>query len=342
MKRLWAAAESFDPRGLPLSLSRSLLAMAQLAFVAFTPDRFLLLSSPAIARSSCTGTAGLTLWCVTPASQMCDALNRVFVLLVLFGVLVGFRPRWLCIPHWYVSFSIAVDVTIADGGTAVAQIMTALLIPACLADERVWHWRRAAGPMPAAWRGSSYAAHLVMRVQVAVIYVTAALSKLAYPSWRNGTALRTLAASPQYGAAPAIRSLVERLLAPHAVTATVTWAAVVSELSIGLSALLPAGFRRRGLVLAVCLHASIIVGLGLFSFGLTMIALLLSVQATASSERPSTRSSIPESRKTHSDDFIHDHSAGSIQNLRVGLESVSSALDVGVRAGVPVDRPTGL
>lgn len=46
MNRFLESAAFFDPRGKFLAVARSLLALAQLGFILFTPDRDLLLTVP--------------------------------------------------------------------------------------------------------------------------------------------------------------------------------------------------------------------------------------------------------------------------------------------------------
>ena len=67
-------------------------------------------------------------------------------------------PRWTCVPHWYVAFSLADSITQPDGGDAVAAIATMLFIPMLLGDDRVWQWSRPAGPLAPFARGSAHAA----------------------------------------------------------------------------------------------------------------------------------------------------------------------------------------
>jgi antimicrobial peptide system SdpB family protein len=126
-------------------------------------------------------------------------------------VATGFAPRWLCIPHWYVSFSIASTMPLINGGEQVAEILTALLIPMCLGDTRWWHWAKPTAISPV-WRGSAYAAHVVLRIQVVIIYAEAALSKLAHPAWRHGTAVPILLNDPANGLPFAVRPVANEYL----------------------------------------------------------------------------------------------------------------------------------
>jgi antimicrobial peptide system SdpB family protein len=266
--RLTQAAHHHEPRSRYLAAGRSVLAIAQLFFLLATPDRILFLhqlAGPSVI--SCGGLKATTLWCATSP----DA-GRVAAIAVLLGVASGFRPRWLCIPHWYVSFSIAADVTVIDGGARVAEIVAGLLIPACLGDERTWQWVRPRTPIAPSWRGAAYAALLVLRLQMAIIYLSASLTKSAFAPWRDGDAIQALVRDPQFGVPAGIVPSVERLLTHPPLAAMLTWSIIVVEIGIAVS--MAGGRRSRlaGTAAAVCLHAAIILVMGLVGFGLIMIA----------------------------------------------------------------------
>ncbi|MFF4651791.1 HTTM domain-containing protein [Streptomyces sp. NPDC001380] len=214
---------------------------------------------------------------------------------VLTTVVVGFKPRWFCVPHCYIAFSPASRMSPADGGEQVAQIATLLFIPLCLGDARTWHWQEPSGPIAPSHRGSAYAALLVLRCQVAVVYLEAALSKLAYPSWRNGTAVPILLDDPEFGLPSALRPGVVRLLARGWPSTVVTWGTMVVELAICICVLPGPRARRCALMLTVLLHSAIAVAMGLMSFGLTMIATVLA----ATARPPRAEPTAPEPATIH-------------------------------------------
>lgn len=275
-KRVEAAVAAFDPSGTAVQLARSLLAFAQLTVLLANPDRTLFGTVPGQSpRQLCSGISRATLWCVAgPGTAPGDAARAV-ALLVLGAVVLGLWPRWTCVPHWYVAFSFVARTVVVDGGDQVAQIATLLLIPICLGDARRWQWARPERPLPPAWRGAAYAGHLLLRWQIAIVYFDAALSKLAHHSWRSGAAVPLLVRDPVFGLPAGARPFAEGLLGPAWAGDTVTWAVIAVELSIAVSVLCGARFRRAGLVLTVLLHAAIILAMGLFGFGVIMIAVVL-------------------------------------------------------------------
>jgi len=272
------AAEGFEARGLALSTGRSLLALAELTVLLATPGRILFGSTPyASPDRLCSGVGMLSLWCVQGAGTQPGTVNLTIAVVILGAVVVGLWPRWLCVPHWYVAFSVATRMVVPNGGEDVAQILTMLLIPVCLGDTRTCQWRRPDHPMAPGWRGSAYAGYLLLRCQIAIIYLDASLSKLEFHSWQSGTAVPILLNNPQFGLPLEIRPAVERWLSPVWIGAAVTWAVIAIEITVAVTMLFGTRVRRVGLVLAVCLHLAIVIVMGLFSFGLIMISLVMVV-----------------------------------------------------------------
>jgi antimicrobial peptide system SdpB family protein len=274
---LAAAVETFEPRGLPLALTRSLLALASLVTLVFSPDRALFVGGPAAPEGMrCGGPARLSLWCLSGASSHGLLVSRLAAEAVLLAALTGFRPRWTCVPHWYVSASLAWSMTEPNGGDSAAMMVTLLLIPALVRDDRRWHWTRPRTPLPPAWRGSAYAAWLALRCQVALIYLQAALTKAAVPEWRHGEAMATVFSDPEYGFPRFVRNHFGAVLANGFVIHAATWGTLAVELAIAGCVLAGRRGRRAGVLLAVPLHCAIGLGMGLVSFGTVMVAMNLS------------------------------------------------------------------
>lgn len=269
-ERLDCAVERFDPRALSLALGRGLLAAAQLAMLATNPDAVLFPED-----ALCGGVRVASLWCLADRSGAGMLAARILTVAVLVLVLVGYRPRWTAIPHWYVTASLAASLPVANGGDRIAQLTTMLLIPLCLGDGRRWHWTPARSPLPPRWRGAAFAALLAVRAQLAVIYLYAALSKLADPMWRHGGAMALVWADPYFGLPRPVAPLFAPVLRSYWMIAAVSWSVVAVQLVLAAALLGSEWWRRAALGLGTVLHASIGILMGLPIFGLTMIALLL-------------------------------------------------------------------
>jgi antimicrobial peptide system SdpB family protein len=282
-------AAGYEPRNRRLAVARTLVALAELTNLLLSSDSVLFMNTPgSTPQDRCTGLADPTLWCALGERGDGGLEARILAAGVLCLAAAGLAPRWTCLPHWYVAFSFSVDVTIGNGGDQVAQVFTMLLIPQCLGDPRLWQWSAAHGAgggaratraLPAVTRGSAYAAQLILRIQIAVIYLECGVEKLARPEWRNGCAMHSLMNDPQFGFPPPLREIAAPLLDRQVIAIVLGWSVVAVEIAIALLVLSGAFARRYALTLAVCLHIAIILALGLFSFGLIMIGTVLSVSA---------------------------------------------------------------
>ncbi|CRK57726.1 hypothetical protein [Alloactinosynnema sp. L-07] len=253
-------------------MGRSMLALATLSVVVATPDSALfpyLTAQPDGPR--CDGLRSLSLWCVGGGSPAALTIARVATVFVLVLVVVGYRPRWTCVPHWYATVSIGVSVYLPNGGDRAAQVATLLLIPLCVGDHRRWHWKTPTAPLAPWSGGSAYAAHLVLRLQVAIIYGHAAVAKLTESIWRDGTAVHYAMQDAYFGAPEGFLRLVESV--PGLVLA-LTWGAVVLEVVIAVAILGGPRTRTVALTCGIALHTAFAVAFGLISFGLVMISVL--------------------------------------------------------------------
>jgi antimicrobial peptide system SdpB family protein len=269
---------AFEPRSIQFGAARSIVAAAQLSVFVFNPVDLLQPAIPGdLEGVRCGGIGHASLWCFGPPTGAWPHVARAVCIIVLVVSASGYRPRFTCVPHWYVAFSMTAGLSVTNGGDHVAQILLMLMIPACLGDDRTWHWQPPATPIPASLHGSAYAAQCVLRLQAAVIYLEAGLAKVVVPEWRAGTALTAVAHHPTYGFPQPLLQLAESGSVPW--LALGTWSAMGAELATGL--LILGGYRARRCALAVgsLLHTTILVTMGLASFEVIMIALLIAVNA---------------------------------------------------------------
>ena len=200
-------------------------------------------------------------------------LAKAAAVILLVLVISGWRPRWTALPHWWVSYSFAASAAVIDGGDLVAATLSLLLLPVALTDRRVWHWRGIGdGGVP-----SSVAAQtglLLVRVQVSVIYLFAAVLKLPTETWANGTALYYWWTHPKFGTWGPFRWLTD-LVGPTRWVVPLTWGVLALELSLAFALVAPARLRTRLLPLAALFHVGIALLHGLPSFALTMVGALV-------------------------------------------------------------------
>jgi antimicrobial peptide system SdpB family protein len=267
----------WESRGLPIAVGRCLVGVATLLSITFTPDSGLVGTSADLAADGhCDGIGSISLWCVSDSVSGGLLAARVLSICVLAVAISGYRPQWTCVPQWYVTFSFGSSVLVQQGGDGVAKVATLLLIPLCLGDPRAWQWQRPNDLVSPKWRGAACAAHLVLRLQVLVIYATAAVSKLTDSAWLHGTAIYFVANNPTNGFPPSLRAIVGPLLGSYPLVAALSWSVIGIESVIALTIIGSPRARLIALLSSVVLHVGIGVLMSLPAFSLTMIGLTLS------------------------------------------------------------------
>ncbi|MCE6995294.1 hypothetical protein LZG04_10795 [Saccharothrix sp. S26] len=290
-----------EPRGVPLAVGRSLLAAAGLLTILFSSDSVLFVRTAELPDGMrCAGVRAASLWCVMGPTESGLLVSRVLAVAVLVLVLVGFSPKWTCVPHWYVSFSLAAAMDMANGGDTIAQVATMLLVPICLGDDRVSQWRPVLRPLAPSWRGSAFAAHLGLRGQLCLIYLGAVTAKLMDPLWRHGAAMNIVAHHPQYGFPASVRELLSPALNSYWFVAVLSWSVIGAQVAIALLILGRRKHRLIALVLGCGLHLGIMFLMSLMSFGMVMIALLIISFASATPLRRADQPSVATEQRSRS------------------------------------------
>ena len=253
-------------------LARSMLALATLLTLLANPAgelfRPLVIDDPGIIDRRAID--GLSLFLLARDHL---GLAKVVAILLLLPVVIGWRPRLTALPHWWISYSLAASGATIDGGDLVAATLSLLLLPVALTDRRAWHWR-GIGDGGVTASVAAQTGLLLVRVQVSVIYLFAAVLKLPSETWANGTALYYWWSHPKFGAWGPLRWLTD-LVGPTRWVVPLTWGVLVLELCLAFSLVAPPRLRTRLLPFAVLFHVGIALLHGLPTFALTMIAALV-------------------------------------------------------------------
>ncbi|HEX8631086.1 MAG TPA: sporulation-delaying protein SdpB family protein [Catenuloplanes sp.] len=257
-----------------LGLARTLLALGTLGTLLATSPRVLM--SPLADGTKvpvCSGISQAGVWCAVPGFH--GEAARWLCVAVLVVTASGWRPRLTGVAHWYVSWSLIVNVTVIDGGDQVTAVLTLLLIPVTLTDPRRWHWERPRRRATGASRVVAYAALLLVQAQVAGLYLHASVAKLGVTEWADGTAMYYWLRNAGFGAPGWLRPLTDAVTGSAAGVAMLTWSAIVLEFTLAVAILLRPAAKRRLLVAGIGFHAMIAVTMGLPSFSTAMTAALL-------------------------------------------------------------------
>jgi antimicrobial peptide system SdpB family protein len=194
-------------------------------------------------------------------------------------VVSGWRPRYTGVLHWWLSFSFSVATTVAEGGDQINAILTLLLVPVTLMDPRRWHWAEwtpdlsRVGPQIRALVAASCLT--VIRLQVAVIYFHAGITKLSVPEWSNGTAIYYWFTHPVYGMNDPIKALAMPALASSVGVTVLTWGVIFVELLLASALVMDKRYYPKLLIPGVAFHGGIVIAHGLASFFFAMAGALV-------------------------------------------------------------------
>ncbi|KAA8999804.1 hypothetical protein F4V43_15900 [Paenibacillus spiritus] len=259
-------------------LARTLIALSLLLTLITNDVTTLFKPAAGINEYPSCSVYAVSIFCVLPNNYPNLELLKWISVLILLIVASGWRPRFTGILHWWVASSLQNTGITLDGGEQVATVLTLLLIPVTLFDHRKWHWLP---PRSDNTMTSTGIPHLIsflflfsIRVQMAIIYFNAALSKLKNKEWIDGTAIYYYFHDPMLGLNSFLLSLLNPLIESSFVV-LLTWGTIIVELLLGSGIVAHKEKRFFFLYLGLALHTLIAICLGLYSFSLVMFAGLI-------------------------------------------------------------------
>ncbi|MFP9114343.1 sporulation-delaying protein SdpB family protein [Flavobacterium sp. RHBU_3] len=259
--------------------SRSLLALASLLTLLFNDASTIFRPILGIDEYPiCTGTiGGFSLFCLFSNHL---GVAMWIAILILFLVVIGIYPRFTGILHWWINFSLISSSPLVDGGEHVAAVISLLLVPITLMDDRKWHWTEVRITQDdklskKAKRLVAISAYQVIRIQVAVIYLHAAVAKCSVPEWANGTALFYWFNDEMFGLSYLVKPIISPLINNGYTLTLFTWSIVILEFFLFAGLFMKPKYRRTLLFFGIVFHAGIALVHGLISFALIMIGALV-------------------------------------------------------------------
>ena len=266
------AIDNHSPETRVLGTGRSLIALAQLSIIVLTPSSNLLnipvKGQPT--KPSCEGIGNMGAFCVFP--QEISWLAKSVLVLALVIVISGIYPRITSWLHVWATFSISVGISLPDGGEQAAQVLVVLIALVLLGDNRRNHWSSGSSQRRnSVLLGVSTASHILLRLQIAFIYIDAAITKTAVQEWQEGSAVYYVSRGAYFGVSGPLSDLVLWVTEKPLVSLVLTWGTIVLELAIAFFILLKVKFRWVALAVCTLLHIGIILIIGLWSFALVMI-----------------------------------------------------------------------
>ena len=259
-------------------VARSLLALATAGTLAFNSPGTLFRPAAGLPPAPyCLGPGRISLFCLVPHDRLW--LARWLGVAILLVVASGWRPRFTALFHWWIAFSLFVSATIPDGGDQATSVLTLLMLPVALTDPRRWHWQALPEQTPTATRHVlrllALSALLVIRVQVAGIYLNSSIAKLAVTEWRDGTAVYYWISQPVFGAPGWLHGILLAVAATSLGVIAMTWGTLILEFTLGIAIVMPRRSWKYLLVAGILFHGSIALMMGLASFSIAMAGALI-------------------------------------------------------------------
>jgi len=282
--RHWARS----PHGFQLTLARSVLAASTVVVLTFNRAS-VLLHDPTTARASptsCDNLASLGAFCIASAEHLEQV--RWLLILLCAPALLGLVPAVAAPLHAYAAFTVASNTVGIEGGDFLVASSSLIMVVVCATDCRLHGWSARSSARPASAYIPAQVFLLGLRVQVAYVYLEAATVKQVHPIWADGSALWYWTQQPNFGARPEVRDLLEVVLAQGSAVHALTWGVIVTEYVLAFAVL---AARRRlprllTLALGVSMHLVFALVLGLITFFVSMLGVLLLVTWRAGDAMP--------------------------------------------------------
>lgn len=259
-----------------IQLARALLALSTLITLLWTSDsslfRILIGADDVIA---CDGVLAFGSYCALPNRPLASLIGVLVCVWVVSGVL----PRWSALPQAWIAFSVDSAVSISEGGDQINHNLSLILGLLALLDSRKMGWslpQTGAArhvPAPAVLQSIDRVLIVIALVQIAFVYFHSAVGKMIVPEWSEGSAVYYIL-NGQFGGPRSLDMLLGLLANPY-VSLICTWAVIVLELLLAISLLVPSRARKAILMSGFVFHCGIIVFMGLWSFGIAMMACLV-------------------------------------------------------------------
>lgn len=284
MRNAIAEYISFYTKSSPITvvygLARTLLALGTFITFSFnsTDDLFINLAETINSDNVSTSSIVRAINIFTLLGAKNLLIAKILVLLILSLVIIGWRPRFTGILHWWVSFSFSSISPTIDGGDTIASIITFFFIPICLSDNRKFHWSAHTDNYNSPYLNLFlWSLVFIIRLQVCIIYLHSGIDKLRIEEWQNGTCTYYWFTNNIYGAAAWLKPLVEFLMAKPIIVVAITWGTIIFEIVLGMSIFMDRKKINWRILLSIGIlfHLGIVLVFGLISFFMSMLSCLV-------------------------------------------------------------------
>ncbi|ETT84687.1 sporulation-delaying protein SdpB family protein [Bacillus mycoides] len=257
-------------------LARTIMALSTALTLAFNKAEILF--KPAVGVTeypSCSG--NISIFCIAPSTYFWLNIIRWICVFILIVVASGWRPQITAPFHWWISYSLQVSALTIDGGEQVAAVFSMLILPIALTDTRKSHWGRTneiekSGNLYT--RLIALLSYHAIRIQVAILYFNSTTAKLNQGEWIDGTAVYYYLQEHMLGLNPVLMDIFQPILSTWLIVIP-TWGTLIVQ-SILITALFaPKKYWKTIFLIAIFMHEIFAIMLGLISFSMIMISVLI-------------------------------------------------------------------
>lgn len=263
----------YNPYSNVYGFARTIIACATLLTLLFNDTTTLLTYTRN--NLSCEYITVPSLFCIANQLGISLEIVRFMMIFCLIVIASGWRPRYTGIIHWYICYTLQWSATTIDGGEQINTVLTFLLIPITLLDSRKNHFIKLKENSASIYsKYITWLFILIIKIQVFVIYLNAALERLKNSEWSDGTALYYFFSDPIFGLPPYQLTIMEPILNSYLVI-PLTWGVTIFELFLVGCALFPDKIKSIGYYSGIIFHVAIIFTIGIVTFGITMVAAII-------------------------------------------------------------------
>ncbi|KOP37675.1 hypothetical protein DBB36_10075 [Flavobacterium sp. WLB] len=258
-----------------LALARALLALSFLTTLLFSPvyDLFPVQHIEQL-KANADWMSKLNLYLWFDNVEVPYFVSIIILLLVVSGI----YPKLTCLFQSWISYSIFYSMLITDGGDQINIILTFLLIPICLLDNRKNGWIINSSARISSNELLLYNASiaiLFIQIQMSILYFNAGVAKMFVPEWLNGTAVYYWFNDPTFGAPVWVKKMVGFLFENDYTVTLIDWGVMILEIALFVGLFLKQEYKYLLFIIAFIFHFLIFIVHGLPSFCLSMSAGLI-------------------------------------------------------------------
>lgn len=255
-----------------IGFSRSLLALGMLLTLIFNDIDFIIPHSYIQGLNLNALKYRCNFFLLFNASHLVE--TQILAILLLLFTITGYCIRITSLLQFWISasFFLLRPSYFAEGDN-VNMLLTLLLIPVCLFDERNNHWNEPAVANKSA-TGFQNIFLLAIKLQVAFIYFDSVHDKLELKEWRNGTVIYYWFTHNFFGLDPRLSDMVQPFLLNKAVLIVTAWGTLTFEALLAAAFLFPGRAKLVLLTCGILFHFCIMLIHGYASFFWAMSAAL--------------------------------------------------------------------